>query len=234
MGLRRAVSGVVIGATLMLAALPARAGIPVIDVANLVNSIQQVLAWAQQAQDMVQQYEELRRQVEQVKTMTNKLDGMRNLGTILNDPSIRAALPPEMRDASQMLLNASALSTSRANVDQILGSFGVRVPPNSSAGQAAADTLGRVQQILSSTQGRVGQLDQLANRVNGTADAKDSLDMINRGLLEASSISNQVVQTMAALESARQGAELRRLADNQGYFTRLNSASGRALKTYTY
>ena len=36
-------------------AMPAQAGIPVIDAANLAQAIQQVLAWAQQYQQMVQQ-----------------------------------------------------------------------------------------------------------------------------------------------------------------------------------
>jgi type IV secretion system protein VirB5 len=234
MNLRKGFSSVVVSALMLFAALPARAGIPVIDVANLANSIQQVLAWAQQAQDMINQLNELKQQFAQLQTMTTKLDGIRNLGTILNDPAIRDLLPPEMRDAQQLLLNPAGLATSEENLNQILASFGVNTTTNPRTGQAAADTLGRAQQMLASAQSRGTQLAQLATRVDTTVDAKDSLDMVNRNVLEAASINNQMAQTMAALEAARQAAELRRLADNQAYFSNLNSGAGQPLKTYAY
>lgn len=234
MNLRKFFSGAAIGALLLVAALPARAGIPVLDAANLANSVQQVLAWSQQAQDMINQITKLQQQFQQLQTMTTKLDGIRNLGTILNDPSIRAALPPEMRDATQLLLNPSAMATSQAQLSQILSSFGVNTTVNPNAGQAAADTLGRMQQILASTQTRDAQLAQLATRVDSTADAKESLDMVNRNVLEAASINNQLMQTMAALESARQAAELKRIADNQAYFANVRSGAAEPLRTYSY
>ncbi len=234
MNLRKFFSGAAISVSMLFAAMPARAGIPVLDAANLANSIQQVLAWSQQAQDMINQINQLQQQFQQLQTMTTKLDGIRNLGSILNDPAIRAALPPEMRDATQLLLNPSALATSQANLNQILTSFGVNTTANPNAGQAAADTIGRMQQILASTQTRNTQLAQLASRVDSTADAKDSLDMMNRNVLEAASINNQMTQTMAALEAARQAAELKRLADNQAYFERVKAAAAQPLRTYSY
>jgi type IV secretion system protein VirB5 len=234
MNLRKFFSGAVVSAMLLFAALPARAGIPVLDAANLVNSIQQVLAWGQQAQDMMNQINKLQQQYQQLQTMTTKLDGTRSLGTILNDPAIRAALPPEMRDSTQLVLNPAALATSQANLNQILASFGVNTTVNPNAGQSAADTLGRVQQILASTQTRNTQLAQLASRVDGTVDAKDSLDMVNRNVLEAASINNQMTQTMAALEAARQTAELKRLADNQAYFASMKAAGAQPIRTFSY
>ena len=234
MDLRKLFSSTVVSALMLFAAVPARAGIPVIDAANLVNSLQQVLAWSQQAQDMVNQLNQLQQQLHQMQNMTTKLDGIRSLGTILNDPAIRAALPPEMRDSTQLLLNPAALATSQAHLNQILTSFGVNTTVNPNAGQAAADTLGRVQQILASTQTRSNQLAQLASRVDGTADAKDSLDMVNRNVLEAASINNQMTQTMAALEAARQAAELRRLANNQAFFASMKAAGAQPIRMFSY
>lgn len=234
MNLRKFFSTAAASALMLFAALPARAGIPVLDGANLVNSIQQVLAWAQQAQDMIDQINKLQEQYQQLQTMTTKLDGIRNLGSILNDPAIRAALPPEMRDSTQLLLNPAALATSQANLNQILSSFGVNTTGNPKAGQAAADTLGRVQQILASTQTRGTQLAKLASRVDSTADAKDSLDMVNRNVLEAASINNQMTQTIATLEAARQAAELKRIADDQAYFANVKAGAAQPLRTYSY
>lgn len=234
MNLRKFFSGAAISALMLFAAVPARAGIPVIDAANLANSIQQVIAWGRQAQDMINQLNQLQQQFAQLQTMTTKLDGIRNLGSILNDPNIVAALPPEMRNATQLLVNPSALATSQANLNQILASFGVSTAVNPNAGQVQADTIGRMQQILASAQTRNTQLTQLASRVDTTPDAKASLDMVNRNVLEAASINNQMTQTMAALEAARQAAELKRIADDQTYFNNVKTGAAQPLRTYSY
>lgn len=232
--IRKFFSSAAAAVLMLFAALPARAGIPVIDGANLAQAIQEVLAWGQQAQQMVDQISKLQQQFQQLQTMTAKLDGMRSLGTILNDPNIQASLPAEMRNSMQLLLNPAALATSQANLNQILASFGVNTTTNPTAGQAAADTLGRTQQILASTQARNTQLQQLASRVDTTVDAKESLDMVNRNVIESAAINNQMMQTIAALEAARQSAELRRLADNQAYFARVKSAGAQPVHTYSY
>lgn len=234
MNIRKILSSLSVTALMLFSSVPAKAGIPVIDGANLAQAIQEVLAWGQQAQQMVDQLQQLQQQYQQLQTMTTKLEGIRNLGTILNDPNIRASLPPEMRDAAQLLINPSALATSQANLNQILTSFGIDTSRNPTAGQTAADSLGRTQQILASTESRSAQLAQLAARVDSTVDAKDSLDMMNRNVLEAANINNQMMQTMAALEAARQAAELKRLADNQRYFANLNSGAKQPLKAYSY
>lgn len=234
MSVRKIFSSAVVSVLMLFAAMPARAGIPVIDVANLAQAIQEVLAWGQQAQDMIDQYNKLQQQYQQLQTMTTKLDGIRSLGTILNDPSIQSSMPLDMRDASQILLNPSALTTSSANMSQILSSFGVNTTSNPTAGQSAADTLGRVQQILASAQARNNQLQQLALRVNTTSDAKDSLDMVNRNVLESANINNQMVQTLGTLEAARQAAELKRIANDQAYFASMKAAGSQPVHSYTY
>lgn len=234
MNIRKFFSGAAISAAMLCGAVPAHAGIPVIDAANLANSIQQVIAWGRQAQDMINQLQQLQQQFQQLQTMTNKLDGIRNLGSILNNPAIASVLPPEMRNATQLLLSPSSLATNSANLSQILASFGVNTTANPNAGKSAADSIGRLQQILASTQTRSTQLTQLASRVDSTPDAKSSLDMVNRNVLEAASINNQMTQTMAALEAARQAAELKRLAEDQTYFANVKSGAAQPLRSYTY
>lgn len=234
MNLRKFFSGAAISLSMLFAAIPARAGIPVLDAANLANSIQQVLAWGQQAKDMVDQINQLKQQFQQLKDMTSKLEGVRSLGTILDDPTIKSVLPAEMRDATQFILNPAALATSPAALTQILASFGVDTTTSAKAGQLTADTVGRVQQIMSSTQTRGKQLAQLASRVDSIADAKESLDMMNRNVLEAASITNQMTQTMVALEAARQTADLARIADEQAFFSRVKGAAAQPLQSYKY
>ena len=234
MDIRKFLSGAALSALLLFAALPARAGIPVIDGANLAQAIQEVWAWGQQAQQMVDQIKKMEQQYQQTQTMTQKLDGARFLGTILNDPNINLALPPEMRDAKQLLLNPSALSTSQANLSQILSSFGINATLDPNAGKVNADALGRAQQILASAQSRQTQLQALASRVDSTMDAKESLDLLNRNTLEAANINNQAIQTSAAMEAARQAAELKQIARQQAFSEAMKSGGAKPIRNLTY
>lgn len=214
--------------------MPARAGIPVIDAAALTQQIQQVVSWVQQFQQMQDQFNKLQQQFQQMQTMTNKLDGARSLGSILNDPAIKAALPPEMQNAAQLMLNPSALGTSPANINGILASFGVSTSVNANAGKQLADTLGKAQAILTSAQQRQTQLQNLATRVDGSVDAKESMDLLNRNTLEVASITNQQIQTQASLEAARQATELANIARNQQHSAAMAAGAARPLRTLSY
>lgn len=75
----------------LFAGSQAHAGIPVIDAANLANSIQQVIAWGQQYTQMVDSINQLRAQYTQLQTTYNSMTGNRGLGTLLNSPVDQAA-----------------------------------------------------------------------------------------------------------------------------------------------
>jgi type IV secretion system protein VirB5 len=166
--------------------------------------------------------------------MTAKLDGMRSLGSILNDPGIKAALPPEMRDAAQMLVNPSATGTSQANIDGILASFGVKTTLDPNAGKQLADSLGKAQAILTSTQQRQTQLQNLASRVDSSADAKESMDLLNRNTLEVANITNQQIQTQALLDAARQATELANIARSQKSSQDMATGAAKPIRDLTY
>jgi type IV secretion system protein VirB5 len=63
-------------------------GIPVIDVANLVQTIQQVLDGITQINNQVQQINQLQSQI-------NSINGIRNLGNVFNNPLLRNYVPAE-------------------------------------------------------------------------------------------------------------------------------------------
>lgn len=234
MNIRKHFSAATLAFAIMSAAMPARAGIPTIDIAAITQAIMQVQAWSQQYQQMTQQFQQLQQQFQQMEAMTNKLDGARSLGSILNDPAIKAALPPEMRDSAQMLLNPSALGTSQANINGILASFGVSTTVDANAGKQPADVLGKAQAILTSAQQRQTQLQNLALRVDGSVDAKESMDLLNRNTLEVASITNQQIQAQASLEAARQATELANIARNQQHSAAMAAGAAKPLRTLTY
>lgn len=76
---------------LMASAGAAQAGIPVIDAANLANSMQQVIAWGKQYTQMVDSINQLRAQYAQLEATYNSMTGNRGLGTLLNGATDQAA-----------------------------------------------------------------------------------------------------------------------------------------------
>ena len=72
-----------------LASSPARAqGIPVIDIANLIQAIQQVMNDVTAIQNQVQQITQLQAQIDSI-------NGARNLGRVFDNPALRNYVPAE-------------------------------------------------------------------------------------------------------------------------------------------
>src|SRR5258708_40245050 len=83
---RRWVAVVAMAAMSVGVSTPASAGMPVIDVANLAQAIQQVLSWGQQLQGMTQQYTQLVQSYEQLQSTYNSLTGPRGMQNLLSVP----------------------------------------------------------------------------------------------------------------------------------------------------
>ena len=192
----------------VLGSTSVHAGIPVLDVANLANSLQQVIAWGGQSGQMVQQIQQYAQQIQQMQDMNAKFNAARNLGTILNNPAIRAMLPPEMQNANQIL--SSAISGQQQSaVNSILAAYSMPATANQQSAQGSALVVSNMQSVLASGQARQVQLNQLAARVDTSPDAKSSLDLLNRNVLESASASNQLMETIASIEANRAANELR-------------------------
>ena len=198
---------------------PARAGIPVIDVASLVQAILETLAWIQQAQDMIQQIENQAEQIQGIGRTVESLGNARNLGSILNDPNIQALMPDEIRNANQLLLNATAHSPDRlAAIEGALSAYGVQTSINGMDVRnvrGSADALGKMQKVLQSAQARNQQVTSLASRVDTSADAKDSMDMVNRNVIEQTRATGDLTQTIATIEATKQAETLQAIAASQ-------------------
>lgn len=239
MSIRKLLNGSLLSLVLMVSSLPARAGIPTVDALlnalSGANFITQNAAWVQQAVDMVQTLQKYQQQIQQMTTMTEKLDGIRNLGTILNDPAISAALPPEMRNVAALMANPSSMTTNPQAMQSILTSFGITAPAiNPDLGKGAADAMGKAQSVLSAGVARQRQLDQLAQRANTSADAKESLDLLNRSTLEVANINNQIMQSNAAFEAAKQAEQLRQTARVQSHMLGIKAGGARPITGLVY
>ena len=181
----------------------AQAGIPVIDVANLAQAIENMVAWAQQYQQMAQQYQQMRQHYEAIT-------GARNLGTILNNPALRQVVPGDLVDLYNAVHygNMSAAAREIRDLRKIYdcedreGDEQVRcraVLNVNSQSQALA------RQALETATGRVDQIEALMERINATEDPKAISELQARLQAETAQVANDqnriaVMRQFAQLE----------------------------------
>jgi len=155
-------------------ATPAQAqGVPVIDVANLIQTIQQVLDDITQIENQVQQITQLQNQL-------NSINGMRNLGQVFNSPLLQNYVPAEAYTFVNAVNTggyAGLTGTSKALRDagmvyNCLDRSGAERTRCQAELAAPYQTKGLLQDAMKSASGRLAQINALMNQINATADQK--------------------------------------------------------------
>ena len=153
---------------------PARAaGIPVIDVANLIQTIQQVLNDITEIQNQVQQ-------ITQLQHHLNSINGFRNLGQVFNNPMLRNYVPPEAYTVVNAVntggysgLTSTAKGLRDAGmVYNCMDLSGAARTSCQAALAAPYQTKGLLQDAMKSAAGRLSQINSLMGQINATADQK--------------------------------------------------------------
>ena len=193
--------------TLLLLALGlgaggARAGIPVLDVSNLVQSVQEVLNTITQIENQITQIEQLGKQVE-------SLNGVRGLGSLLRNPLFQNYVPTNLTTlvnsvsawgyggltgAAKALRDADMLYNclDRTGDARTLCQSTLSQPYQTKAVlQRAMDTAG----------GRLTQISGLIDRINATTDQKSIQELQARLQGENAMLAHEVsqIQLMAGL-----------------------------------
>lgn len=160
-------------------------GIPTIDVANLANSIKQVLAWQQQYEQMVQQIEQMQKANATALSAYQAISGNRGLGSI-NNSITQSVIPPAFYSSLKA-------TTSQQDASRLVGS--------------------QLQQLNVSTSTRFTQIQQLMGAINATNDAKAIGElnariqaeqaMIQNEAKEAAVLQQQYVQQLATIDAFR-------------------------------
>lgn len=185
----------------------ANAGIPVIDVGAIAQAMQQVAAWQEQYQQMTQQIQQLTAQI-------NAVTGARNLGSILNNPDIQAALPPEYQDITR-LLNGGQLSAAPAVLKGITDAYGLDLSSSPDAFQNEAQTLADAKLKADSISKQKAQIAALTQHINQLADLKESSDMVNRNLIEVQRLLVTQIQRTDQAEAKAAADKMREAAASQ-------------------
>ncbi len=148
-------------------------GIPVIDVANLVQTIQQVTNDITKIENQVQQITQLQKQL-------SSMSGTRNLGNVFNNPLLKNYLPAE----SYTYLNAITASgyaglttTAKAlrDANMIYNCMDLSGAARSACQASLAQPYqqkGLLQDAMKAAAGRLAQIQSLMDQISATNDQK--------------------------------------------------------------
>ena len=170
-------------------------GIPVIDIANLIQTIQQVLNDATKIENQVQQITALQNQL-------SSITGARNLGAVLNSPALQNYIPSEaytvvnavdasgysglsstakaLRDAGMVYNCLNLVGTQRTNCQATLAQ--------------PYQQKGLLQDAMRAASGRLAQISALMNQVNATSDQKAVLEIQARIGAENAMLTHEMSQ----------------------------------------
>ncbi len=192
----------------------AQAGIPVIDGANLAQAIIQVQSWAQQYEQMVQQ-------IQQMQQQYNSISGIRNMGSLVNNPAARQYLPPDYSTIlSQGVGNWQAIYNAAKKFDignsSLSGSSDVAQAFQAVAKQAAINRAG-AELAYSTASQRFSDIQVLLDKVNNAPDAKDMADLQGRIQAEQVMMQNeanklQMLQQLASAQRDLQNQQAREIS----------------------
>lgn len=190
---------------------PATAQIPVTDGASIAqNLLSHIESMAQYAQQLTA----LQSQLQTAQNAYSAVTGVRNLGMLFNNPSIRSSLPS---DYSQVIQNGSTLNGAGQSVLQANqlqpGNYAANLASvNARTSQLGADTSALMTQAQQGLTARMQELDSLQQQINATQDPKAIAELQARLQVEQANIA---VDQMRANNLAQQINAEKALADDQ-------------------
>ncbi|MFG1423200.1 P-type DNA transfer protein VirB5 [Xanthobacter sp. VTT E-85238] len=213
-------------AALLISAGAAQAqGIPVIDQAALAKQLESIAQLKSQLDTLNKQLQ----QAQQLYGSLNKLTNMADVASVLNDPSIRKALPQDFNAIESLLSGAGsgafgdsaskflqANSTYQTSANDFYAQELSRIQ-NKNAGQMS---LG--QQIYDAATKRIDGIDQLRQQISSAGTSKDVADLQARLQAEAAFLQIDVVrmqglrmvqQAQAQVDDQRKAEDWRRRVD---------------------
>jgi type IV secretion system protein VirB5 len=195
-------------------------GIPVIDTAAIAQAVQQVTAWGKQYQQMVAQ-------INQLQNAYNNLNGVRNMGSLVNNPLLRQYLPPEYQTILRNGVGQwEAIHRAARKFDMATSSLAASsqaVTAFSEIAKQAAINRATAEEAYNTASQRFSDIQVLLDRVNDAPDAKDIADLSARIQAEQVMMQNEANKlamlnqlAMAQKDIAMQQAAERRMQATRG------------------
>lgn len=198
-------------------------GIPVIDVANLLQTVQQVMNDITEINNQVQQ-------IAQLQAQLRSMNGARNLGSVFNNPSLLNYVPPK----AFVLLNAPDSSGYAAltPVAKALRDASMVYNCMDMSGRARSDCqalLARpyqhkamLQDAMTAAAGRLGQIQSLMAAINATTDQKAIQEITARIGAENALLAHEMSQIQMLQGVAESDERIARSRDRERQYEMLN------------
>lgn len=193
----RSLFATVVAATGLLAGSAAMAQVPVTDVAlNTQTQVNQTTNLAKYV-EMIAQY---KTQIDQLKQQYDSLNGMRNLGQILDNPAFKNYLPTEWQDVYSRVQNggykgltgtAALIKDANQLFDTCKTKTGADKTLCERAASKAAQDKAFAEQAFDKAKDRLSQIEGLMAAINGTSDPKAIAELQARIAAEGAAIQNE-------------------------------------------
>jgi type IV secretion system protein VirB5 len=203
-------------------------GIPVIDQTAIAKQIESIAQLKSQLDALNQQLQ----QAQQLYGSLNKITNMADVASLLNNPSIRKALPQDF-NAIEGLFKGSGTGVFGASASKYLESnSSYRTDANDFYAQeltrAQTQNAGQMslgQQIYDAATKRIDGIDQLRQQISSAADAKDIADLQARLQAESAFLQTDVLrmqglqmvqQAQVQVDDQRKAEDWRKRMDTMG------------------
>ena len=198
-------------------------GIPVIDIANLIQTVQQVLNDITKISNQIQQITALQNQL-------NSINGMRNLGNVFNNPALKNYIPAEAYNIVNAVdtsgyggLTATAKSLrDAAMVYNCMDLSGAARTDCQATLSQPYQQKGLLQDAMKSAAGRLDQISSLMNQINGTSDQKAVLEIQARIGAENALLAHEMSQVQMLTGMADSEERIARSRDRERQYQMLN------------
>jgi type IV secretion system protein VirB5 len=200
-------------------------GIPVIDAANLVQAVQQVVDSITQIKNQVQQ-------ITQLQSQLDSINGARNLGRISDSPMLRNYIPPQAYGAVNGVDTsgyAGLTGTGKALRDaavhyNCLDLAGTARTACQAALAQPYQYKGLLQDAMKAAAGRLSQVDALMNEINATRDQKAIQELQARIGAESVLLAHEASQIQMLQAMADTDERIARSRDRERQYEVLNRA----------
>jgi type IV secretion system protein VirB5 len=198
-------------------------GIPVIDIANLIQTIQQVMNDITEISNQVEQ-------ISQLQTQVSSMNGARMLGTVSDNPLLRNYVPAN----AYSLVNAvgstgySGLSTtakSLRDAGMLYNCMDLQGAARTSCQAALAQPYqqkGLLQDAMAAASGRLSQINSLMGQINATNDQKSVLEIQARIGAENALLAHEMSQVQMLQGMADSEERIARSRDRERQYESLN------------
>lgn len=221
----------------------ANAGMPVIDSANLAQSIQQVISWAKQ---QIQMNEQLANQVTQIANQVQAfkaMTGTRNLGQSFNNPQLQQIIPSNTQSVMSSI-NSQGFSGLTPQAQTIRTATMIYNCLDKPVGQlrnscqavlsGPAQSQAFATNALNTSQQRVTEIQNMQQQINKTQDPKAIAEVQAALAAEQAQVQNDAIRVQLAKQMQDTQATQAELALREKEMTMMGPNAPTSFDNYSF